>query len=132
MPTPPDNPISMVHEAQAAARAARAKALAELAAGNTTIGAIIAEAEAGGTDHPFWSLTLYQLMVNQPEWSPSRAGRFVRRLRTVTGYPEKKSNWHVNVGWLIDKRSEGTRMAAFCELLTLSTRTAPTPRWPYD
>lgn len=116
--------LDVANEARAKARFVRAARLYSLANGSTTVVETIAAAtdDAG---RPLLRLTLRQLLLAQKGWGEQRTAHVIGRTLSVIGAPETPTR-KLTVAWLIDPRSGGRRIMAFCDALSAKDG----PPWP--
>ena len=106
-------------DAMAVRRAAdmtRARALMSVAAGQSTIWDILAEA-AMPAGRPLLRLSLRQLLLAQPHCGERTAKDRLDSLSTTMGLPIGLATRSATLQWLLDPRSSGHRMLAFIDVM---------------
>lgn len=110
----PVNDIRDVSEALRLANQARGEWMLSVAEGLMSVDDLIAVA-CNDDGRPLRKLRLEQVIAAQPDVSLAEAKRQVASISRISGYKDDKP---MLVGWLIDARSQGTRIDAWVDAST--------------
>ena len=109
------------------AEAERTSWLSSEEAGLVSPADIIGAACAPGGE-PLLRMTLLKLLSHQPGWGEARALRAIHRMCRQLGAPTQTPR-RLTIAWLVDSRTGGHRLQAFCDALT--DPALPWPGFPY-
>ncbi len=113
-------PIRQANAALSEARAYRAVWLLSLSTGQCRIADVIAAAATPGGE-PLSRISLRTLLQSDPGLNWIRLEPRVRRTLCDLGWNPSHDHRWPTIGWLLDRRSTGARLAAFLEVLTPSS-----------
>lgn len=125
-PQPPPTDPKVALQASVEAHAVRADWLIGLHNGHLELDDLLTFA-CTDEGRPLRRLRVAQVLASQPEWTMGKAAAAVERIRRTAPYRGKAKD--VTVGWLIDGRSDGRRIAALSE--SLVTRQLPPGTTPW-
>ncbi|MPV50149.1 hypothetical protein GCG21_09050 [Pseudactinotalea sp. HY160] len=127
--TPPPVPLAVANAAAGQARRTRAEALLSVATEMLTTTDVIKEAATDPTG-ALLQIRLHQLLQAQDGWGQGRALRVIHRTLAVLGEPvsERAEILAIKLSWLLDSRTGGNRLAAYCDVLMEHKQEAPP--WP--
>lgn len=127
---PPRQELGALNTALQRAQRTRAETLLAVATGMLTTWDVIDQA-ARDPLPDLRQLRLSQLLMAAPGWGSERALRILARTIVITGarVPTRPTLKNLRLSWLLDTRTGGNRMAAFCD--AMMTRPARhRPPWP--
>lgn len=127
--TPPQVSLAVANQAARHARRTRAEALLSVATGMLTVTDVIKESATDPTG-ALLKIRLHQLLQAQDGWGQGRALRVIHRTLDVLGEPvsDRAEMLSKTLSWLLDSRTGGNRLAAFCDVLM--ERKQDVPPWP--
>lgn len=126
--TPATPSIASLNNSRRQANRTRATHLVAVADGELTPVQFVQKA-ATAEGRPLQKTTVYQLLLNQPNWGRGRARETVKKIASVCR--AANDTRAITVGWLLDPRAHGSRVQAFLD--AISTKgSAPWPGYPFQ